>query len=57
MYKLFIQYENGKKLNKQFEESELRTVLKKGVKGVIKWATVTTPSGTTRDVTRILRKY
>jgi hypothetical protein len=56
MYKLFIQYGDGSQLNKTFQEKELREVLTKGVKGYIKWATVTTPSGCEKDVTRTLRK-
>lgn len=56
MYKLFIKYDDNTELNKDFTETGLRNVLKKGVKGVFKWATVTTPSGVTKDVSRILRK-
>lgn len=56
MYKLFIQYEGTKQLNKECTEPELRDILKKGVKGLIRWAKVTTPSGVTKDITRILRK-
>lgn len=56
MYKLFIQYGNGTQLNKSLEESELRDIFAKGVKGYIKWAYVTTPSGVRKEVTNRLRK-
>jgi len=55
MYNLFIQYADGSRLSKDFEESDLRLLFKKGIKGVIRWATVTTPSGVHKDVTKIIR--
>ena len=54
MYKLFIQFADGSTVNNTFTEVGLRTVLKLKVKSRVKWATVTTPSGCDKDVTRLL---
>lgn len=54
MYKLFIQYRDGKVTNTNLSENDLRIILKKKSKKPIKWATVTTPGGTSKDVTKIL---
>lgn len=54
MYKLFIQFEDGTQFSNMFTELGLRAVLKLKVKTRVKWATVTTPSSTTKDVTRFL---
>lgn len=57
MYKLFIKFSTGTELENDFTETELRSLFEKGVKGTISWAKVTTPSGTTKDVTKYLVKY
>ena len=56
MYKLFIRFSSGTETTKDYTEFELRKLFDKGVKGTISWATVTTPSGTTKDVTKYLIK-
>ena len=56
MYKLFIKYRDNKETDTSISESQLRVILKKGSKKPVKWATVTTPSGTHKDVTRILNR-
>lgn len=56
MYKLFIRFSSGTETTNDYTESELRSVFDKGVKGSISWANVTTPSGTTKDVTKYLVK-
>jgi len=56
MYKLFIKYFSGKDTETQLSEKQLRIILKKGSKRPVRWAKVTTPSGTTKDVTNILMK-
>ena len=56
MYKLYIKYRDNKETNTPLSEKQLRVILKKGSKKSVSWATVTTPSGTTRDVTKYLNK-
>jgi hypothetical protein len=56
MYKLFIRFSSGTETEKSYTETELRGLFDKGVKGTISWATVTTPSGTSKDVTKYLVK-
>ena len=56
MYTLYIKYHDNKESNGNFSEPQLRVLLKKGSKKLVKWATVTTPSGTTRDVTKHMNK-
>ena len=56
MYKLFIKYYAGKDTDTDVTEKNLRVILKKGSKRPVRWATVTTPNGTTKDVTKILMK-
>ncbi len=56
MYKLFIKYHSGKDTDTQLSEKQLRVILKKGSKKPVRWATVTTPGGTTRDVTKHMNK-
>lgn len=56
MYKLFIKYYSGKDTETNLSETDLRVILKKGSKRPVRWATVTTPSKTTKDVTKILNK-
>jgi hypothetical protein len=56
MYKLFVQFQDGSKFdNTNVPETVVRGILKNGFKGVISYATVTTPSGVTRDVTSKLQ--
>lgn len=54
MYKLFIQFADGSTVDNKFTEDKLRSVLKMKVKSRVKWATVTTPSGCDKDVTKLL---
>ena len=56
MYKLFIRFSTGTESETAYTETELRGLFDKGVKGTISWAKVTTPSGTTKDVTKYLVK-
>ena len=56
MYTLHITYFDNKESNGIFSETQLRTLLKRGSKKLVKWATVTTPSKSTKDVTKILNK-
>jgi len=52
MYELFIRFRNGKEFKTKMNEPELRDFLSKRSKSPVSWAKVTTPSGTTRDVTK-----
>ena len=56
MYKLFIRFSTGTETVKDYTETQLRSLFDQGVKGTISWAKVTTPSGTTKDVTKYLVK-
>jgi len=56
MYHLFIKYRDNSETDRDLPENVLRDLLLKGTKKPIKWATVTTPSGTKRDVTKIMEK-
>jgi len=53
MYKLTITFKDGKRLTGNYSESELRVMLKKKFKKQIRYAVVITPSGVTKDVTKI----
>jgi len=55
MYKLAVQFQDGSTMGSVLKEKQLKSVFKSGLRGVIKWATVTTPSGVTRDVTSKLQ--
>jgi hypothetical protein len=56
MYTLFIRFTTGTETESTYTETQLRGLFDKGVKGTISWAKVTTPSGTTKDVTKYLVK-
>lgn len=55
MYSLFVKFVNGQKLlMENLTETAVRGILKNGVKGVVSYANVVTPSGCKKDVTNIL---
>lgn len=47
-------FTDGSKIENVLTETVLRGILNNGFKNSIKWATVTTPSGVTKDVTNKL---
>ncbi len=56
MYKLIVVFQNNTKLEEMYNESELREKLSNGVRGIVKWANVITPSGCTKSVTELISK-
>lgn len=56
MYKLLIRFSSGTETVNDYTETQLREIFGQGVKGNISWAKVTTPSGTSKDVTKYLVK-
>ena len=57
MYKLTIVFKNGKKIKNTYSEKELRVVFKKKFKQSIRYATVLTPSGVVKDVTKVFDPF
>ena len=57
MYKLTIIFKSGKKIKNTYTEKELRDVLKQKFKKPISYATVLTPSGVVKDVTKIFEPF
>jgi len=55
MYKLFVQFQDGSKFDNKLNEKQLRGILKNGLRGPVSYATVFTPSGVSKDVTRTLQ--
>ena len=57
MYQLNVTFNNGKKLKGNYTEKELRKILKKKFKKSVRYAVVITPSGVTKDVTKIFDPF
>ena len=57
MYTITVIFTNKKKFSGDYTERELRKILKNGFKQPIRYATILTPSGITKDVTKILDPY
>lgn len=59
MYKLTINFRDGKKLEQSMKEADVRELFKRIKSGKekirpVKWATLVTPSGVSRDVTNLV---
>lgn len=56
-YILTVVFTNKKKVSGKYTEQELRKILNAGTKQPISYASVLTPSGITKDVTKLLDPY
>ena len=57
MYNLTVVFKNGKTIKKAYTEKELRVVFKKKFKQKVRYATVLTPSGVVKDVTKVFDPF
>ena len=55
MYRLKVSFQDGSTFDSSMNERQLTSILHYGLKGIVKWATVITPSGVSKDVTRNLQ--